>query len=126
LALAVVAPLDLAGLSRRLGVYWNRSCTGRVWKRAFPSAGKREIRRFLRIFVDAFGFPHSRTLRFLPSDSPLAIYRTVYPDRSMPDGLELETFAGDLLHVYHLDLAALWREDLTLGEIFSATRPPGT
>jgi propanediol dehydratase small subunit len=113
-----------AQLNRRLNAYWSRACAGRAWKRAFPSAGKREIRRFLRVFVDAFGFPQSRILKFLPDDRVFAIYRTIYPSKSTPDALEVETFAGDLSNTYRLDLASMWREDLTLGEIFSKTVAP--
>jgi propanediol dehydratase small subunit len=128
-ALAVAAAvlavsISSDALTRRLDIYWSRACTGRAWKRAFPSAGKREIRRFLRVFVDAFAFPQSRALKFLPTDSVLGIYRTIYPSKSTPDALEVETFAGDLLNTYRVNHASIWREDLTLGDIFRATTAP--
>ena len=127
LAVAVAligAAVSYTQLNRRLNVYWSRACAGRAWKRAYPAAGKREIRRFLRVFVDAFGFPQSRVLRFLPSDRVLSIYRSIYPSESMLDALELETFAGDLSNTYRVDLVSMWCENLTLGEIFSKTISP--
>jgi hypothetical protein len=36
-----------------------------------------------------------------------------------PDALELETLALRLERQYAVDLRKLWRDDLTLGEIFS-------
>jgi hypothetical protein len=40
----------------------------------------------------------------------------------MPDALELETFAAKLERQYGLPLTGIWRDTLTLGEIFEATR----
>jgi len=76
------------------------------------------------VFVDAFGFPQSRVLKFLPGDRVLSIDRSIYPSESTPDALELETFAGDLSNTCRLELASVWREDLTLGEIVSTTISP--
>ena len=108
----------------RLKTYWDRACSGRAWKRAFPSAGKEEIRRFLYLFVDAFAFPRTRALKFLPTDRLLSIYRMLYPSRETPDALELETLSRSLKRSFGFDLEAIWREDLTLGEAFSRTRSP--
>jgi hypothetical protein len=92
---------------------------GRVWKRTFPQASKDEIRQFLYMFVDAFGFPKRRALQFAPADRVLAIYRGLYPLKGGADALELETLTLRLERRYALDLRKLWREELTLGEIFS-------
>jgi propanediol dehydratase small subunit len=73
------------------------------------------------MFVDAFAFPKRRALQFAPTDRVLTIYRALYPLKGFPDALELETFALRLEERYALDLRKIWREELTLGEIFSRT-----
>jgi propanediol dehydratase small subunit len=103
---------------RTIQEYWRRSCMGRAWKRTFPEASKDDIRRFLYVFVDAFAFPKRRALQFAPTDRVLAIYNGIYPLEGWPDALELETFALRLEGRYALDLRKIWREELTLGEIF--------
>ena len=109
---------------RTIGEYWRRSCTGRAWKRTFPRASKVEIRQFLHTFVESFAFPNRRALQFAPTDRVLAIYQALYPLKGFPDALELETFALRLEAHYSLDLRKMWREDLTLGELFSCTTRP--
>jgi propanediol dehydratase small subunit len=104
--------------------YWQRSCMGRAWTRTFPQASKVEIREFLYTFVDAFSFPKRRALQFAPTDRVLSVYRALYPLKGFPDALELETFALRLERRYALNLHSIWREDLTLGEIFSRTYRP--
>jgi hypothetical protein len=94
---------------------------GTAWKRTFPQASKGEIRQFLYMFVDAFAFPKRRALQFAPTDRVLAVYRGLYPLKGLPDALELETLALRLEGRYALDLRKIWRDDLTLGEIFSRT-----
>lgn len=107
---------------RALGAIWQRSCMGRAWKRTFPDASGREIRRFLELFTSAFGFHERRTLVFAPTDRILDVYKAAYPLDGLPDALELETFARDLDKHFGLDLYRAWRENLTLGEVFSLTR----
>jgi propanediol dehydratase small subunit len=109
---------------RTIQQYWRRSCMGRAWKRAFPRASKDEIRQFLYMFVDAFAFPHRRALQFAPTDCVLAVYRGLYPLKGWPDALELETLLLRLEGRYALDLRKIWRDDLTLGEIFSRIYSP--
>jgi propanediol dehydratase small subunit len=104
---------------RTIGVYWTRSCMGRAWKRTFPQASKDEIRQFIHVFVDAFAFPRARALQFAPADRVLAVYRSLYPVQGWPDALELETLALRLERRYAVNLCKLWRDDLTLGELFS-------
>jgi len=120
LAVATATALGVFSRARgiALGEYWRRACTGPSWHRAYPTAATEEIRHFLYQFVDAFGFRRRRALQFLPSDRVLAVYRALYPNKNWPDALELETFAISLKRRYDLDLRKLWREDLTLGEIF--------
>jgi propanediol dehydratase small subunit len=105
----------------RMDRYWQRSCTGRAWSNEFPTAGSAEIRRFLLLFVSAFALPKKRALQFLPSDRPLDIYRALNPLKDMPDALELETFAKRFESTYGFDLARIWREDITLGDVFAKT-----
>ena len=107
---------------RSIRTYGQRSCTGRAWKRAFPHAPKQEIRRFLYLFVDAFAFPKKRALCFAPSDRILQIYNSLYPIKGWPDALELETLALRLETSYGISFREFWREDLTIGELFSKTK----
>ncbi len=102
--------------------YWQRSCTGRAWRRAFPDASKDEIRAFLRLFVDSFAFRPRRSLQFAPQDEILAVYRALYPVKGWPDALELETLADQLQRAYGIDLASIWSDQLTMGDIFMNTR----
>jgi propanediol dehydratase small subunit len=118
LAAVAVAFMSLA-FPRTIRVYWERSCTGWAWKRSCPEASKQDIRKFLHLFVDAFGFRDTRALYFAPADRVLAIYRAMYPVKGWPDALELETFALRLEKVYGADLRGMWRENITLGEVLS-------
>ena len=109
--------------SRSLRPYWKRACMGIRWRRRFPDAPKADIREFLRIFVDAFAFSQKRRSRFSPDDRVMDIYRALYPpDDSLADSLELETLALRLEKRYRIDLHALWRDDVTLGQLYEHTR----
>jgi hypothetical protein len=83
---------------------------------------KDEIRTFLLTFANSFAYREREKLKFRPDDAVLAIYRAHYPRNWMPDALELETFAAKLERQYGLPLTGIWRDTLTLGEIFEATR----
>src|SRR5262245_50713592 len=100
-----------------MGTYWSRACTGRAWRRAFPSADKQAIRDFLQAFVDGFGFPAKRRLCFLPTDALMDIYNRVRGPCC--DDMELEFFARELEKRYGLELDSCWNERITLGQIFS-------
>ena len=114
-------PIELR-IRRNMRRYWDRACTGFQWRRRFPDAPKSDIRSFLELFVDAFAFRQSRRLCFSPDDKVMEIYHTLYPDRFMADALELETLASLLRKKYGIDAATFWREDITLGEVFTHTR----
>jgi hypothetical protein len=43
------------------------------------------------------------------------------PNWSAGDNMELESLLEDFQRRYHVDLAPLWREDLTLADIFAHT-----
>lgn len=116
---ALAVALLLLIFPRTIRVYWERSCTGRAWKRSFPHASKHEIRKFLHLFVEAFAFQKTRVLYFAPADRVLAIYRALYPVKGWPDALELENFALRLEKAYDADLRGMWHDNLTLGGVFS-------
>jgi hypothetical protein len=103
--------------------YWERACTGIRWRRRFPDAPKTEIRDFLDIFIEAFGFRQKRRLCFAPDDRVMDVYHTLYPASGTPDGMELEDFVRSLQKRYGVDILSLWREDITLGELYERTRP---
>jgi propanediol dehydratase small subunit len=99
----------------------SRSCQGEGWRAAFPAASKQQIRELLSLFVSAFGFYETEKLKLSPNDPLLQIYRSLHPHRGQADALEFETLVEDLSRKYRVDLVAVWREDLTLGELFAHT-----
>jgi hypothetical protein len=107
---------------KNLKPFWSRSCTGRAWKQRFPTASAKQIRVFLHLFCNAFTFSRSRALHFLPEDRLTDIYRAQNPpEYGLPDALEFEDFAERLAEAYKLELQSVWRDDLTLGEVFDLT-----
>jgi hypothetical protein len=123
----VMALLGLGAIRERrlLRSYWQRACTGRIWRRRFPHAPKSEIREFLDIFIEAFGFADRRRLCFSPDDRVMDIYRTLYPVRGSADSMELEDLVESLQGRYRVEVLVVWREDITLGELFTLTRSRG-
>ena len=120
---AVTAFLVGAVIERvRLRHYWRRACTGFAWKRSVPNARKEDVRLFLGLFTEAFAFPESRRLCFSPSDKPLDVYKALYPfPKFMADAMELETFIESVKETFGVDLLPVWREDITLGELYAKT-----
>lgn len=119
-----VFALGLA-LGRRLPIgFRDRACQGRTWRREYPKATKAQIRTFLHVFVEAFGFDKTDSLRFSPHDSILTVYRALYPSQWTPDSLEFETWALMLEKRYGHNLSDLWNDQLTLGELFRAIEAP--
>ncbi len=106
---------------KRMLRFLDRACGGFRWRRRFPHASKSEIREFLDIFVEAFGFRQRWRLYFAPDDRVMDVYRTLYPVRGTPDGMELESLVRDLRKRYGVDMLGSWREDITLGEIYERT-----
>lgn len=72
------------------------SCTGFVWRKRFPQTSKVEIREFLDIFIEAFGFAERRRLCFTPDDRVMDINRTLQPPGTLTDNMELESLIQDL------------------------------
>jgi propanediol dehydratase small subunit len=102
-----------------------RSCQGKGWRRTFPNAPKQDIREFLSVFVEAFAFDEREKLKLSPDDGILQIYRHLYPHRWMPDSLEVETLAKSLERRYQVRLGEIWREDITLGDLFAQAQAGG-
>lgn len=109
---------------KRLGVYWQRSCTRTQWYNCFPDVSKEAIHEFLQIFVDGFAFSSKKCFKFSPDDKVMDIYSSLYPVKGWPDALEIETFAINLEEKYGLELAKIEDYDITLGRLFEMTRNP--
>jgi hypothetical protein len=102
-----------------LGLYWTRGCAGRAWRVAFPNAASQDIREFLYLVVDAFGFDRTRALKLQPTDSVQDFYRACYPDQSAPDAMELETLERSLLTRFGPEMLASLPEGVTFGALFA-------
>src|SRR5690242_13545296 len=96
---------------RRMQKFFDRSCGGREWRRAFPVASNQEIREFLGIFVDGFSLS-CHVLKFRPDDQLLQVYQAINA-WSFGDSLDFETFAALLEDRYGVALGSIWRDDLT-------------
>lgn len=96
-----------------------RTCQGRQWRRAFPSATKKQIREFLSVFTSAFAFRDADLLKFRPDDQLLGIYRALYPSKWMADAMEFETLARELRTRFGIVLEDIWDERMTLGTLFT-------
>jgi propanediol dehydratase small subunit len=104
--------------------YWRRPCAGIRWRRRFPETPNREIREFLDMFIEAFGFQHRQRLCFRPEDRVMDVYHAIYPPGcDIVDGMELESLCRSLRRRYGVDVAESWREDITLGELYERTHP---
>lgn len=99
-----------------------RSCQGRTWRRAYPGATKEEIRKFLSTFTESFAFDDREKLKLNPNDQLLDIYRALYPHKWQADALEFETLGNDLQSKYGANFSSVWREGLTLGQLFEQVR----
>lgn len=73
----------------------------------------------LGLFVKAFAFSDNENLKLNPDDKIQEIYKALYPSQWMPDALEFETLERDLRQKYSVELGKIWRDDLTLGELFA-------
>lgn len=101
----------------------SRSCGGRSWRQAFPTASKTDIRRLLQLFVDAFAISRKHALRLRPDDAVRAVYHSLNPPGwSIADAMELESLDLGLKTNYGVELKTFWRQDITLGELFHRAR----
>lgn len=96
-----------------------RTCQGRQWRRAFPSASKKQIREFLSVFTSAFAFRDADLLKFRPDDQLLSIYRALHPAKWMADAAAFETLAQELRTRFGIALEDIWDERMTLGALFA-------
>jgi propanediol dehydratase small subunit len=119
---AVIVVLSSVHERQKMRLFLERGCTGFRWRRRFPQASKSEIREFLDIFVEAFGFRQSWRLNFAPDDRVMEFYRIRYPVRGEPDGMESEDLVIRLQKRYGVDFHSSWREDITLADLFTQTR----
>ena len=99
------------------------ACVGRDWKHAFPNASNSSIRDYCGLIVDAFMLPKSYLLK-LPPRTPLAeIYKAVTTDGI--DNFEYETLELLIDKQYKISLISIWRDDLTLGDLFQVVQEQG-
>lgn len=97
-----------------------RSCQGKVWRCSFPDASKSEIRQFLAVFTESFAFRDHEKLKLNPDDQLLDIYRALYPHKWQADALEFETLNENLEAKYGISFGKVWRDGLTLGQLFTS------
>ncbi|HNQ24440.1 MAG TPA: hypothetical protein PKK06_15245 [Phycisphaerae bacterium] len=106
--------------------YRGRGCMGRAWKRRFPDASGAEIRRFLTIFIEAFGFREQQRLKFAPDDKLMGVYRAMYPWWRVGDCIETEVLLMNLEDEYKTEYPEqLVSGNVTLGGIFEYMRANG-
>jgi hypothetical protein len=100
--------------------YYFRHCEGRTWLRQFPGVPKEEMRRFLSIFVDAFGFRQKDRLKFSPDDRIMDAYNAIYRPMPSVDNMELEEFFCRVEDTYGVEVACVCahKTNMTLGELF--------
>jgi hypothetical protein len=126
LAIAILAVLislsAWIGRRRALQQFWDRHCMGIRWRRRFPDAPRSELREFLTVVVEAFGFNNKRRTCFSPDDRVMEVYRAAYPRGNLADDMELERLGLELEERYGIDFTAVWREDITLGELYEHTK----
>ncbi|THC40918.1 hypothetical protein [Massilia sp. Mn16-1_5] len=96
-----------------------RTSQARLWRRAFPSATKRQIGEFLSLFADAFSFRSAETQKFRPDDQLIGVYRALHPAKWIPDASEVERLAKELRKRYGVALDEIWDERMTLGALFA-------
>lgn len=97
-----------------------RSCQGKFWRRSFPEASKIEIRQFLAVFTESFAFRDHEKLKLNPNDQLLDIYRALYPHKWQADALEFETLSENIEAKYGFSFDKVWRDGLTLGQLFAS------
>jgi propanediol dehydratase small subunit len=96
-----------------------RTSQGRLWRRAFPGASKRQIGEFLTVFAQAFAFRDTEKLKFRPDDQLLGIYKALHPSKWMADASELQKLSTELRARYGVALDDILDERMTLGALFA-------
>ena len=122
LSIGICLALALSFASHKaLLPYLSRGCQGFRWHRAFPHTDTKDIRLFLNVFGQSFGFRQRHLLKFAPADAILQIYNARNPGGGV-DSLELESLACALTKHYNFRLQSAWHPGLTLGELFAMVR----
>lgn len=94
-----------------------------VWREFDPLAPAEDVRAFLHLVMAAFALRAKHHEVFRPGDRILDLYRAVTPPGwTLGDQCELEALVSLLKSKYGLDLVAVWRDDLTFGELFTLAR----
>jgi propanediol dehydratase small subunit len=121
--LAILVLLALAWSVLSFGQIGNpfrtRTSQGRLWRRAFPWASKRQIRDFLAVFAEAFSFRDTEKLKFRPDDQLLGIYKTLHPAKWMAGAAEIQKLSTGLRARYGVTLDEVWDDQITLGALFA-------
>ena len=99
-----------------------RACQGRNWRWSFPDVSNDDIRQFLTVFTESFAFNYDEKLKLNPNDQLLDIYRALYPHKWQADAMEFEALSERCQSKYGVNFNDIWREDLTLGQIFEQVR----
>ena len=121
-AIAFAVGLHLAERAR-LRKLLDRPCAGILWHRRFPKVPHDEIRAFLKMFTDAFAFDEVHFCNFRPDEQPIEIYSARYvPLLNADDHSEFESLADALKTTYGIDAYPVWRDGMTLGDLFELTR----
>lgn len=82
------------------------------------------MRRFLSVFTESFAFSDAEKLKFNPNDQLLDVYRVLYPYKWQADAMEFETLSEEIQAKYGVEFSHVWRQDMTLGQLFSYVRLP--
>ena len=107
----------------RLRKLLDRVDTEAIWRDCFPEVPADEIRSFLVLFAESFAIDPTYCFKFAPDDQPSAIYEARYvPHLTVDDHCEFESLTDALASRHRIDLQAVWRDDITLGELFTMTR----
>ena len=72
--------------------------------------------------MESFAFRDREKLKLNPNDQLLDIYRALYPHKWQADALEFETLSEDLKSKYGVSFNDVWRDNLTLGQLFEHVR----
>jgi hypothetical protein len=120
--LAIAVAINLL-TSRSFAPYARRSDATEEWVRHFPKAAPQDVTDFLRVFVDGFAISRRHLRKFRPDDLVMDVHRALNPPEwTSGDFAERECLAILLKRRYGIALESIWRDGLTLGEVFAATR----
>jgi hypothetical protein len=124
LGLLVAAGIIVAwGQHRPVAPLLRRPSALPAWRQFDPLASDKAVREFLLLVVYAFGLRRKYHGVLRPDDRVLDLYRMVTPPGwTVGDQGEIESFDILLKRTYEIDLLAVWREDLTFGEVFRLAR----